>query len=131
MSGPGLFGIWTGQLKGIKLKKEEDLSIRSADFLRLSAPADLVFVHVANESIRSKVTWLVLRAMGFVRGWPDMHLLFRGAPFYIEFKVKPNKPDDDQIAVMRRLVEAGGRCAVVYTLEEFIAQVRAWGIVST
>lgn len=131
MKGTGLFGMWTGTLRGIKLKKEEDLSIRCADFLRMSGPADLVFHHVPNEAQRSKITWTVLRAMGFETGWPDLILCLRGQCFIVELKVKPNKPTPEQTDVLRRLMETQIRCAVIYTLEEFIAQMRAWKIVST
>lgn len=111
-------------------RPEELLTARCADFLRLAAPPDLFFLHIPNEGQRHVVGHTILKAMGFVVGAPDLLLIFRGQVFVVEVKVHPKKPTADQLEVMRRVIEAGGRAAWIDNLNDFIRQVKAWGIVA-
>lgn len=123
-----LFGAYLFRLPRCA-KKEERLATQCADFLRLAAPADLFFTHVPNEGKRGALAQFILECMGRQKGMLDLHMLFRSVAYYVEFKIKPNRLTTEQIDVSRRLVEAGGRCAVVYSFSEFVAQMKAWGIV--
>lgn len=110
-------------------KPEEVLTAKCADFLRLAGPRDLFFCHIPNEAPRHVVGHVIQTAMGRVTGMVDIHILFRCQAFYVEIKTKGKVATEEQLECMRRLVLAGGRCAVVDSLEDFITQMRAWQIV--
>ena len=58
-----------------------------------------------------------------VSGIPDLHIPIANRFYhglYIEMKVKPNTPTDNQEIVMNRLRLNGYKCEVCYPLDEFI-----------
>lgn len=92
--------LWSGRLGGLRLRPEERLAIQCQDFLRLELPLDTVAIHVANESQRSKASWAVQQAMGFLPGFPDTMILKAGGfLFLVEYKAGPNRLTPDQRAI--------------------------------
>ncbi len=128
VKGAALFGAYFFRLPRCA-KPEERLTTRCADFLRLAAPPDLFFTHIPNEAKRSPVGHFIQECMGRQVGMQDLHMLFRGAAFYVEIKVKGKKPTAEQLDCARRIVLAGGRCAIVDTFEDFVRQCKAWGLI--
>lgn len=77
--------------------------------------------HVPNEGKRSKAVGARLKQSGLKAGVPDVCLPVAHGPYiglYIELKVKPNKPTDNQKRWLRALRSAGHCTAVCYGWEE-------------
>ena len=77
--------------------------------------------HVPNEGKRSAVTGARMKQAGLKPGVPDVCLPTAHGGYvglYIEMKVKPNKPTENQKQWLRALREAGHFTAVCYTWEE-------------
>ncbi len=92
--------LWSGRLGGLRLKPEEKLAIQCQDFLRLELPPDSLALHVANEATRSKASWAVQQAMGFLPGFPDTLIIKAGGfMFMVEYKAGPRTLTPDQRAI--------------------------------
>ena len=77
--------------------------------------------HIPNEGKRSKVTGAQLKAQGLKAGVPDVCLPVAHGGYiglYVEMKVKPNRPTENQKQWLRALRGAGHFTAVAYTWEE-------------
>ena len=77
--------------------------------------------HIPNEGKRSAATGARLKAEGLKAGVPDVCLPTAHGGYiglYIEMKVKPNKPTENQKQWLRDLRKAGHMTAVCYTWEE-------------
>lgn len=77
--------------------------------------------HVPNEGKRSQLTGARLRQAGLKSGVPDVCLPTAHGGYiglYIEMKVRPNKPTENQKHWLRALRDAGHLTAVCYTWEE-------------
>jgi hypothetical protein len=77
--------------------------------------------HVPNEGKRSRIAGARLKAQGLKSGVPDVCLPTAHGGYiglYIEMKVKPNKPTENQKQWLRKLREQGHLTAVCYSWEE-------------
>lgn len=70
--------LWSGKLDRLRLKPEEKLAIEVMDYLRTHLPADCLAFHLSQEAQRSRASWAVQQAMGFIRGVPDVMILDEG-----------------------------------------------------
>jgi hypothetical protein len=89
-----------------------------ADFLRVALPRDAVFFTIPNGD--GKMT----TAPGALSGVPDLQIVYRGRPIFIELKTKTGRLSDAQRDVHMRLAAAGAVVAVcrsVVEVEEFLA----------
>lgn len=54
-------------------------------------------------------------------GWPDLTIITQtGQVVFIETKIKPRKPTDDQIRMLNNLKNRGFVAEVVYDFDEFL-----------
>lgn len=77
--------------------------------------------HVPNEGKRSLINGARLKQAGLKAGVPDVCLPTAHGGYiglYIEMKVKPNKPTENQKKWLRALRAAGHMTAVCYSWEE-------------
>ncbi len=77
--------------------------------------------HIPNEGKRSKATGGRLKAQGLKSGVPDVCLPTAHGGYiglYIEMKVKPNRPTENQKKWLRSLRDVGHLTAVAYDWEE-------------
>lgn len=77
--------------------------------------------HIPNEGKRSRIAGARLKAQGLKSGVPDVCLPTAHGGYiglYIEMKVKPNKPTENQKQWLRKLREQGHLTAVCYSWEE-------------
>lgn len=77
--------------------------------------------HVPNEGKRSRIAGARLKDQGLKSGVPDVCLPTAHGGYiglYIEMKVKPNKPTENQKQWLRKLREQGHLTAVCYSWEE-------------
>lgn len=92
-----------------------------AEFSVSHYPELELLYHIPNEGKRSAVTGARLKAQGLKSGVPDVCLPTAHGGYiglYIEMKVKPNKPTENQKRWLRALREAGHMVAVCYGFEE-------------
>lgn len=91
--------------------------MRWADFALTQYPELELLYHIPNEGKRSRGTGGRLKAMGLKSGVPDLCLPTAHGGYiglYIEMKVKPNKPTENQKRWLRALRAAGHMVAVCY-----------------
>lgn len=77
--------------------------------------------HIPNEGKRSRITGVRLKEAGLKSGVPDVCLPAAHGGYiglYIEMKVKPNKPTENQKRWLRALRSAGHCTAVCYSWDE-------------
>ena len=106
-----------------KTKEEvEQITLFSwAEFAKNKYPELDLMYHVPNEGKRSAAMGARLNAEGLKAGVPDVCLPTAHGGYiglYIEMKVKPNKPTEQQKQWLRDLRGAGHFTAVCYTWEE-------------
>ncbi len=100
---------------------EQIVLFRWAEFSASQYPELELLYHIPNEGKRSAVTGARLKAQGLKSGVPDVCLPTAHGGYiglYIEMKVKPNKPTENQKRWLRALREAGHMVAVCYGFEE-------------
>ena len=100
---------------------EQSTLFRWASYAQTQYEELKLMYHVPNEGKRSAVTGARLKQAGLKPGVPDVCLPTAHGGYiglYIEMKVKPNKPTDNQKQWLRALREAGHFVAVCYTWEE-------------
>lgn len=106
-----------------KTKEEvEQITLFSwAEFAKNKYPELDLMYHVPNEGKRSAAMGARLKAEGLKAGVPDVCLPTAHGGYiglYIEMKVKPNKPTEQQKQWLRDLRGAGHFTAVCYSWEE-------------
>lgn len=86
-------------------------------------------VHIPNEGKRSVRVGAKMKKLGLRSGFPDLFIpLSRGGyhGFFIEMKVKPNKPTANQKEWLSRLSKEGYACTVCYGSEDAIKMIDAY-----
>ena len=100
---------------------EQSTLFRWASYAQTQYEELKLMYHVPNEGKRSAVTGARMKQAGLKPGVPDVCLPTAHGGYvglYIEMKVKPNKPTENQKQWLRALREAGHFTAVCYTWEE-------------
>lgn len=108
-----------------------------------SHPEQSLQIHVAN-----LLTWLVidtpwtaighggggkqrgmiLKGMGVHAGWPDLMLIHRATPYFIELKAEKGVLSAAQKAVHEQIALAGGVVAVCRSIDQVRSTLALWGI---
>lgn len=78
---------------------------------------------------RTDATAARLKRMGVKPGMGDLFFLDQGLAFSLELKIAPNGQSDTQKRFEKDWRRAGGTYAVVYTLDQALAQLQVWGLV--
>lgn len=104
-----------------KEELEQQTLFKWAKFAEVKYKELALMYHIPNEGKRSAVTGARMKAAGLRPGVPDICLPTAHGDYiglYIEMKVRPNKPTENQKQWLRALREAGHFVAVCYTWEE-------------
>ena len=104
-----------------KEENEQTFLFRWAAFAEGQYPELSLMYHIPNEGKRSKTTGGRLKAQGLKSGVPDVCLPTAHGGYiglYIEMKVKPNRPTENQKKWLRSLRDVGHLTAVAYDWEE-------------
>ena len=102
-------------------ENEQTCLFRWAEFAEVKYEELKLMYHVPNEGKRSRIAGARLKAQGLKSGVPDVCLPTAHGGYiglYIEMKVKPNKPTENQKQWLRKLREQGHLTAVCYSWEE-------------
>jgi hypothetical protein len=107
--------------------EEDDMTIAFASYLRMHKNKPL-FAHVPNGGARSKREGARFKAMGVLKGCPDM-LIFGGGHsplsycgLAIELKTKSGKVSDDQHACLKAFEDKGWKSCICRSLEQAIKE---------
>lgn len=93
--------------------------------------AGAVAFAIPNGGFRHKRVAEELRAEGVVAGVPDICIVWRGRVFFIEMKAARGTLRRHQKEMIARLEAAGATCAVARGLDAAIAQLEAWGLLTS
>lgn len=95
------------------------------DFLTLALPYGAVLHHSPNAGKRGWYAQAALKTHGVQKGWPDIEVLYKGQPFFVELKAPRKYADKDQRACHERLRAAGCHVAICRSIEEVDGYLRA------
>lgn len=104
---------------------EHQLQVSCIKWFRLKYRGHLIY-SIPNGGKRNIIIAAKLKSEGVVSGIPDLHIPIANRFYhglYIEMKVKPNTPTDNQETIMNQLRVNGYKCEVCYSLDEFISVV--------
>lgn len=88
-----------------------------AGFLRWALPRDVPWTAIGHGG-GGKMRGMILKGMGVQAGWPDVHLIVRGRPVYIELKAEKGTLSDAQRGVHTAITLAGGVVTVCRSLDD-------------
>lgn len=107
---------------------EHQLQVSCIKWFRIKFRNRLIYA-IPNGGKRNIIIATKLKSEGVVSGIPDLHIPISNRFYhglYIEMKVKPNTPTDNQEAVMNQLRLNGYKCEVCYSLNDFIRVVNEY-----
>lgn len=109
---------------------EDDMQAQCVAWYRYqyAATARLLFA-IPNGGNRNAREGARLKGQGVTAGVPDTLLAVPVPPYaglFLELKVGRNRPSPEQVAMLAALTAQGYRCAVVYSLAEFMAEIKAY-----
>lgn len=108
--------------------REEDLQRQVADYLDRFLPDDSLWWHTPNGSERNRAVAAKLKSHGVKPGVPDVTVLWRGRPIFIELKTARGSLQPDQRTWRDRLTEQGVPWALCRSLDEVVAFLVAQGL---
>ena len=89
------------------IHREHALQRGVARFVRRTVSQPYVFVCWDRAGKQSAASHIYEAARGLISGWPDTGLFFDGRAFLCELKAPGSRPNENQIAVGGRLLDAG------------------------
>ncbi len=87
---------------------------------------EMMLFAIPNGGGRTKATRMILAAEGVVPGVADLFLAVPSIGYsglFIEMKIKPNKPSQEQAKFMVMVIRQGYNAIVCYSKEEFITNI--------
>jgi hypothetical protein len=106
---------------------EQSLQRAVAQYLDHALPPDSWWSAVGHGG-GGKVRGAQLKAMGVKRGFPDIHILWRGIPIYIELKSPSGSLSPEQKETRDRIRRSGGMWLMARSLEQIEQALRSWQI---
>ena len=77
---------------------------------------------------KSKAVAGLSKAMGLRAGVPDLLLVYRGLPIFIEFKAAKGTLSEAQKELLPEMEAAGANCHEARSLDEFVNLLQSYGI---
>lgn len=111
-------------------RAEEEFTLQKAvcQFLKWAVPADCVWHSIPNGGQRHTRAAQKLVATGLRAGVPDLLVIYRGRPTYIELKTPVGRLSADQRQMHQRLAAAGADVFVLRSVEGVESSLREIGI---
>jgi len=107
---------------------EDDLQMAVVEFLRWSLPHDAVWYAVPNGGKRHKREAQRMVSLGVRAGVPDLAIVHRGQPLFIELKAKGGTLSASQQQMIWRLQDAGAVVLLCRSLPEVEQGLREAGV---
>ena len=102
-------------------RHEDVLQKAVVSFLRLALPEGAVLFHIPNGGPQTDFQRMRLALMGVLPGMPDLGLVWRGKPIFIELKAPKGVVSDTQYEVHTALILAGAVVFVARSVDEVAA----------
>lgn len=106
---------------------EGKFHVAVARFLDVALPLDAVWCTTPTV-YSSVVQGAKLKAMGYRKGWPDLVIIWRGVPYFLELKAPKGVVDADQRACHAAIMRAGGKVGMARDLNDVQFWLEQWGI---
>jgi hypothetical protein len=95
-------------------------------------PLGAVVLHVPNEDATGSAAYGQAKIRdGLMPGCPDLLIVYQGLAYWLEMKAPEGEVSDNQRAAHKRLRMAGSPVEVAYSVEDGLAALQAWGLIST
>lgn len=113
--------------KSTRKHPEQTLQTQVATFLHWALPPDIPWSAIGHGG-GGKLRGMILKGMGVQAGWPDLHLIVRGRPIYIEIKSASGTLSEAQKAVHSAITVAGGVVSVCRSVDDVRAFLEILGV---
>jgi hypothetical protein len=107
---------------------EQDLQRALCGYLEATLMPPAVFWHTPNGGARSRVEGAIFKGLGVKAGFPDIALLYDSQLYLLELKAPSGRLSDPQREMIERLIRAGARVGIAYSLEQAIGKIQGWGL---
>jgi hypothetical protein len=108
---------------------ERQLHGFTADLLRLLAAEHVLWLHIANEGVRSPRTGAFLKRMGMLAGAADFLIVVRGQAHFLELKTAKGRQSLAQLSFQTCARQAGSSYAVCRTPQAVRSTLELWGAI--
>jgi hypothetical protein len=111
-------------------RNEAEFALQQAvcGFLRVALPADCAWFSIPNGGLRHTKVAQKLAATGLKAGVPDLCVIYRRTPIFIELKTATGAVSQVQKQMHRRLVMAGAEVLVLRSVEGVENALREMGV---
>jgi hypothetical protein len=108
--------------------REDAIQAALINHIALRARPGVKAFHVPNGGKRSKAEAGRFKALGVVRGIPDLVVIADGRALFLELKATDGRLSPDQVKAHAELKTAGAIVATVFGLDAAIDQLKRWGV---
>lgn len=116
------------EAKGKRQRPEQALQIAVAGYLTYALPIDAFWSAILAGNLgggrMAIIAGQIGKAMGYRSGTPDIFILWRRMPIFIELKTDDGRPSDNQIEAHKLIEAAGGYVTICRSIEEVEAFLR-------
>jgi hypothetical protein len=106
---------------------EQSLQTHVAELLGWLLPPEVPWTAIGHGG-GGKQRGMILKGMGVHAGWPDLMLIYRGRPCFIELKATQGALSPAQKVVHTAITVAGGVVAVCRSIDQVRDILAVWGI---
>lgn len=100
---------------------EDDIQAAVIEHIERRKPPHTFAFAIPNGGKRHIATAVRLKRTGTKAGVPDLQIIQRGRPFFLELKKEGGRVAETQVRVMQDLQDAGATCGVAYGLNQALA----------
>ena len=97
---------------------EYQLHVQVASYLNLALPPQTIWHHSPNEGRHKPQYYAKQKRLGGKKGWPDIEIIHRGRPVFIELKTEKGRVSQAQKERHEELILAGACVTICRSLEE-------------
>jgi hypothetical protein len=112
----------------IKHQTEHQIHKAVVQNLRIRGVPGLVYLHPANNP-RSGRDGARLKALGMIKGAPDLILIKDGVPYALEIKKEVGRMTKEQDDFAEAFKAAGGYCETGWGLDRSLRILETWGLI--
>jgi hypothetical protein len=117
--------------RGYRRRDEQILQHAVVGHLELRGIPGLFYTHFPAGGLRSKIEAAILKGLGTKSGVPDLLLIHSGKIFCLELKTESDgRLSPAQVETQHLLRLAGAVVSTVWGVDEALAQLEAWGLIS-
>ena len=115
-------------MKARRKQPEQILQRQIAEFLTLALPTPDAWFTAIPAGGGGKVRGAILKGMGYKAGTPDMLVIYKGLPIWLELKSATGTLSMAQKQCLHDLINAGCKWALCRTLDDVERALRRFGV---